>query len=81
MELEKDVDLVWVAREAREISLSSWLSRPRAASVLSMSQAFEAPLPASWSEHLDQERRIYFFNQVLCAVEGLHVEPFHAGSF
>ncbi|CAE7233087.1 CEP164 [Symbiodinium sp. CCMP2592] len=41
VELEKDVDLVWVAREA-----------------------FEAPLPASWSEHLDQERRIYFFNQV-----------------
>mmetsp|Transcript_18645 Transcript_18645/g.43590 ORF Transcript_18645/g.43590 Transcript_18645/m.43590 type:complete len:378 (-) Transcript_18645:73-1206(-) len=27
-------------------------------------EAFEAPLPASWSEHMDEESRVYFFNQV-----------------
>ena len=36
----------------------------RSFGVLWSLEAFEAPLPASWSEHLDQERRIYFFNQV-----------------
>ena len=28
------------------------------------SQAFEAPLPSGWSEHLDPEGRVYFFSQV-----------------
>lgn len=27
-------------------------------------EAFAAPLPASWTEHLDEEGRVYFFNQV-----------------
>jgi len=26
-------------------------------------EAFEAPLPASWSEHIDVEGRVYFFNE------------------
>jgi hypothetical protein len=27
-------------------------------------EAFEAPLPSGWSEHLDPEGRVYFFSQV-----------------
>eukprot|EP00933_Yihiella_yeosuensis_P077432 TRINITY_DN8787_c0_g2_i1.p1 TRINITY_DN8787_c0_g2~~TRINITY_DN8787_c0_g2_i1.p1 ORF type:complete len:408 (-),score=71.27 TRINITY_DN8787_c0_g2_i1:233-1456(-) len=27
-------------------------------------EAFDAPLPSSWSEHIDATERIYFFNQV-----------------
>lgn len=27
-------------------------------------EAFEAPLPTSWTEHVDAEGRLYFFNQV-----------------
>jgi len=27
-------------------------------------EAFAAPLPPSWTEHLDEEGRVYFFNQV-----------------
>lgn len=27
-------------------------------------EAFEAPLPTSWTEHVDAEGRVYFFNQV-----------------
>lgn len=27
-------------------------------------EAFAAPLPSSWTEHMDEEGRVYFFNQV-----------------
>mmetsp|Transcript_135954 Transcript_135954/g.378912 ORF Transcript_135954/g.378912 Transcript_135954/m.378912 type:complete len:279 (+) Transcript_135954:136-972(+) len=27
-------------------------------------EAFEAPLPTSWTEHVDAEGRVYFFNQI-----------------
>lgn len=35
-------------------------------------EAFAAPLPASWTEHLDEEGRVYFFNQVTQESSWMH---------
>lgn len=35
-------------------------------------EAFAAPLPVSWTEHLDEEGRVYFFNQITQESSWLH---------
>jgi len=35
-------------------------------------EAFDAPLPISWTEHLDEEGRVYFFNQITQESSWLH---------
>ena len=36
--------------------------------MLPQSQAFDSPLPTSWTEYVDADGRVYFSNQAFCTL-------------